>query len=215
MSTMRSRVGEQNSSPGFEAGFTHYLKSWQNGDNEAYEKMFELVFDEIRLIASRELRRRGGRHTWKTTDLANEIVVRLLKYDEQQWNNREHFLNTAALAMFQILIDYGRRKQRRVHGMNRVHIEDMDGNWNFAAREEVLSSSGLEKIIDIQNAFRKLALVNRRMAAIALMRMNFGMKSDEIADHLGIAANTVNNLWPKCKRFLARELEHWNFNNND
>jgi len=204
--------GEKASCPESRAlgqGFTDCLERWQQGDKQAYQRLFEIIFFEIRRMAARELRRRGHQVTWGTTDLANEIVVRILKYNHRDWKNREHFLNTAALIMFQILIDYGRKKRRRLDGQKRIFAEDLDAvEWQPCLPDKlIMKPADLDKLIDLRNAIIKLKSINERLAAIALMKLNLGMQAKEIAETLNIAENTVNNLWSLCKKVLARELK--------
>jgi len=191
--------------------FTDCLHRWETGDEQAYHRLYELVLDEIRRMASRELRRRGGRLTWGTTDLANEIVLRMLKGGNGKWKDKEHFLNTAALAMFQILIDYGRMRRRRLDGQLRFDPENHDGLEleDVLHEEQRLSRRDLDKLIDLRAAIGKLRDMNPRWSAVAVLKLNFGLSAREIAEHLEIAENTVNNLWPRCKKFLAMELKHW------
>jgi RNA polymerase sigma factor (TIGR02999 family) len=191
--------------------FTICLRRWEAGDTQAYQHLYELVLSEIRRMASRELKRRGGKLTWGTTDLANEIVLRLLKGEQGRWQDKEHFLNTAALAMFQILIDYGRMRRRRLDGQIRFDPEAHEGLdlEDVLLEEQRLSQRDLDKLIDLERAIRKLRDLNARWSAIAVLKLNFGLSAREIADHLNISENTVNNLWPRCKKFLAKELIHW------
>jgi len=200
-----------NTDSGFSETFSSCLHRWESGDGEAYQRLFEMVLSEIRRMASRELRRRGGKMTWGTTDLANEIVLRLLKAEQKNWKNKEHFLNTAALAMFQILIDYGRTRRRRLDGQVRRPLgeEGEPELEEVMLREGRLSKRDLDRLIDLRDAVTKLRAHNPRWAAVTVLRLNFGLAASEIAEHLDLSVNTINNIWPQCKKFLAHELKHW------
>ena len=180
------------------------LQLWGEGDQLAYSRLFELVLDQIKRMASRELHRRRRVLTWSTTELGNEIVVRLLKH-KPNWKDPEHFFNAAAMAMFQLIIDHSRSRGRRLDGQRQISLED-EAAWDQAVGGVPVD---MDRLLDLRRALDRLTRFNRRWAAIAVMRLNFGMKAVEIAAQLGIAENTVNNIWPRCRLYLAAELRHW------
>ena len=56
---------------------TKLLQSWSAGDSQAAERVLPLVYDELRRIASRQLRQERGDHTLQATALVNEAYLRL------------------------------------------------------------------------------------------------------------------------------------------
>jgi RNA polymerase sigma factor (TIGR02999 family) len=91
------------------ADITTQLRAWQAGDPSARERLFPLVYDELRLIAHRQLQRERPGHTLDTTALVHEAYLRLAGSTSQDFSDRAHFFAMAATAMRRILVDYARR----------------------------------------------------------------------------------------------------------
>src|SRR2546426_251966 len=87
---------------------TELLNQWAGGDQAAAEKVFPLVYGELRRIARRSMQRQGPTHTLQTTALVHEAYVRLVGDSGRQWENRTHFFGVAAKAMRHVLVDYAR-----------------------------------------------------------------------------------------------------------
>jgi len=59
------------------AEITHLLKAWVGGDPAALETLIPRVYDELRRIARRHMRRERPGNTLQTTALVNEVYLRL------------------------------------------------------------------------------------------------------------------------------------------
>src|ERR1043166_5968376 len=99
---------------------TQLLAEWKNGDRSKFDALFQLVYDELRVIASNYMRRERRDHTLQTTALVNEAYIKLVAKPGAAFENRVYFFAIAAKVMRQILIDhartrgYGRAEERRV-----------------------------------------------------------------------------------------------------
>src|ERR1051326_3308798 len=89
---------------------TSLLVEWGNGNQTALEHLMPLVYNELRRMARRYMRRQSSGHTFQTTELIHEAYLKISKGEGQSWQNRAHFFGVAAQAMRQILIDYARAK---------------------------------------------------------------------------------------------------------
>ena len=87
---------------------TDLLNQWANGDQSAGEKVFPLIYRELRRIASRSMNRQDASHTLQTTALVHEAYIRLTGDSARRWVNRGHFFGVAAKAMRHFLVDYAR-----------------------------------------------------------------------------------------------------------
>jgi RNA polymerase sigma factor (TIGR02999 family) len=88
-------------------GVTEWLQAWSRGDVEAEERLYGLVYDELRRQASRLLRRERREHTLQPTALVHEAYLRLAELRDGQWPSRAHFFAMAARAMRHVLVDHG------------------------------------------------------------------------------------------------------------
>src|SRR5262245_9691388 len=67
---------------------TQLLHEWRNGDQQALEKLTALVYDELRRLAARYLRRERPNHTLQATALVNEAYLQLIGQQQMDWKNR-------------------------------------------------------------------------------------------------------------------------------
>ena len=89
---------------------TQLLLDWSNGNKEALDKLIPLVYDELRRLAHRYLRRERPDHTLQTTALVHEAYLRLIDQHSVHWQNRAHFFGIAAQLMRRVLVNYARDK---------------------------------------------------------------------------------------------------------
>ena len=85
------------------------LRAWSDGDQSALEGLTPIVYDELRRLAHRYMKRERPGHSLQTTALVNEAYMRLVDYKRMQWQNRAHFFAVSAQVMRRILVDHARR----------------------------------------------------------------------------------------------------------
>ena len=78
---------------------TGLLMAWGGGDKAALDRLMPLVYQELRRLARRQMRREREGDTLQTTALVNEAYLRLVDYERVQARDRTHFLAIAAQAM--------------------------------------------------------------------------------------------------------------------
>src|SRR5207253_1093456 len=71
----------------------------------ALDRLIPLVYQELRRLAHRQMRRERAGDTLQTTALVNEAYLRLVDYKRMRPRDRAHFLAIAAQAMRRILIE--------------------------------------------------------------------------------------------------------------
>ncbi len=164
----------------------------------ATERLFNLVYDELRSIAGAYMRRERAEHTLQATALVHEAFLRLVDQTHIQWQNRAHFMGIAARAMRQILIDHARRKstEKRGGGWERVTLDE---------GAEAGSELGLN-VLELDEALSRFAALDDRAARVVELRVFGGMTVEESAHVLGVSPRTVNNDWSVARMWLTREL---------
>jgi len=178
---------------------TELLQQWQDGDQEALDRLLPLVYDELRRQAHRYLRRERANHTLQTTALINEAYLKLVDQRAVQWQNRAHFFGIAAQAMRRILVDYARTKNREKRG---GAIPDLP-------LDEVLLVAATGQSIDLlalDEALTRLALIDEQQARVVELKYFSGLSIEETAEALGISPATVKRDWQMAKAWLRHEL---------
>jgi len=93
-----------------------YLGEERSRDPAEWLELVPLVYDELRALARRHLRRERDSHTLNTTALVHETYLRLVQQRGAQWQNRSQFFAIAARVMRRVLIDYARQHRAAKRG---------------------------------------------------------------------------------------------------
>lgn len=163
---------------------------------ETSEELVKALYGELRQAASRERWKLGNAPTLQTTALVNETWLKLHKV--QGWNDRQHFLRAAAVAMRQVLIDAARERYAAKRGAGL-------SNATLSAAERVADESD-DTLLRTEAALAQLQSIDTRLARIVECRFFAGFTDEETAEALGISARTVRRDWLKAKAWLAVEL---------
>jgi RNA polymerase sigma-70 factor, ECF subfamily len=177
---------------------TRLLREWHGGDQDAFAKLMPLVYDELRGLAKRHMRRQTPGHTLQTTALLHEAYLKLAHYPQVGWNDRAHFFGFAARVMRSLLVDHARRNAsaKRGGGPAKVDIEEV----------AVVSPEGGAAVLALNQALENLAEIDPDKARIVELRHFGGLSVEETAEVLGVAPITVKRQWLRAKAWLHREL---------
>jgi RNA polymerase sigma factor (TIGR02999 family) len=177
---------------------TEILREWFGGDEKAAERLFPLVYDELKRQARRSLSNERRDHTLQPTALVHEAYLRLLDQTVLRAENRTHFFAIASRLMRQILVDHARNRnaEKRGGAAQRLSLEDKD-----VSLEEIAGD-----ILSLNDALERFEKFDERKARVVEMRFFAGLKESEIADVLGVNEKTVRRDWQFAKLWLYREL---------
>jgi RNA polymerase sigma factor (TIGR02999 family) len=177
---------------------TRLLSEMAGGDPDAMERLLPLVYDQLRELARRELRKERDGHTLAATAVVHEAYLRLAELDEISWEGRAHFFGAAAVAMRRVLISYARARnaKKRGSGVVPVSLDDVV----VAAREQP------ERVLALDEALTRLQEHSPRQARVVECRFFAGMSIDETAEALGVSNATVRRDWTMARAWLNREL---------
>lgn len=179
---------------------TDLLADWQDGNDGAFDRLFAVVYDELRVLASGYMRRERPDHTLQTTALVNEAYVRLCGHKTTTFSNRIHFFAIAAKVMRQILIDHARS----------LHYEKRGGGAKKISLDEatVLGEERSAELLALDEALQELAKYDARQSEIVELRFFGGLTLAETAQYLNISADTVTREWNMAKAWLYRQMNN-------
>jgi len=178
---------------------TALLQAWSEGDRGALDRLTPIVYDELRRLARRYLRRERTGHSLQTTVLVNEAYVRLVDYKRMQWQNRAHFFAVSAQLMRRILVEHARRHNlKRGGGLQHFSLEEAaEVGW---ARPT--------KLVALDDALNSLARLDARKVQVVEMRFFDGLSVEETAEVLKVSPVTVMRDWRTARAWLYRELKN-------
>jgi RNA polymerase sigma factor (TIGR02999 family) len=177
---------------------TQLLIDWSKGNEFALEQLMPLVYEELRKMARRYMRRQPSGHTFQTTELIHEAYLKLARAEEQNWQNRAHFFGIASQAMRHILVDYARSKQSQKRGglQQKITLDET----------AMVSSKRSDEIIALDDALQQLNQFDERKSRVVELKYFGGLTNEEIAEVLKMSPETVKRDWRFARTWLLREL---------
>jgi RNA polymerase sigma factor (TIGR02999 family) len=177
---------------------TQLLAEWSEGNQAALDKLYPLVYNELRRMAHGYLRRERKGHTLQTTALINEAYLRLVDQKYVHWANRSHFFGISAQIMRRILIDHARRYDyaKRGGGAQRISLDEV----------AVVAKERARSLLMLDEALKTLAKIDPRRSEVVELRYFGGLNNEEIARVLKISENTVTRDWNMARAWLYQEL---------
>ncbi len=160
----------------------------------------DTVYDELKQIAARYMRRERANHTLQTTALVNEAYMKLTHARGGAWQDRAHFFAVAARIMRQILVDHARQ---HVAGKRGGGLQMLPLNEGLTFAPE---ASG--QMIQLDDALTHLSSEDERVGQIVELRFFGGLSVEETAEVLKIAKRTVEREWSFGRAWLRTELGH-------
>jgi len=178
---------------------TRILSAIEQGDPHAAERLFPIVYNELRRLAAAKLAQEQSGQTLEATALVHEAYLRLVDVDKAQpWESRGHFFAAAAEAMRRILIDNARRKRADKHGGGRLRVELPQDLATVGPRSDDL--------LALDEALTRLEHHDPDAARLVKLRYFAGLSHQEAADALGISRGTADRLWALGRAWLFRQL---------
>ena len=177
---------------------TALLVAWSKGEAAAAAPLMEAVYDELRRLAGRRLRRERSDHSMAATALVHEAYLKLVDQHRVHWRNRAHFFAVAACVMRRLLVDHARTRGAAKRGAGlTLPLDGLDA-------ADV--SSGSPDLLALNDALDKLATIDPRQGHLVELRFFGGLTVEETAVVLGVAPITVKRDWALARTWLYREL---------
>lgn len=183
--------------PDARTSVTDLLAAHQEGDGAAFDRLVDLVYDQLRELAHRQLQRRRPDAELNTTALVHELYFKLVE-QRHGWRNRGHFFAACALAMRHLLVDEARRqlRQKRGAGVRPVTLDDA----RVAAEGDPQWLIWLDQLMD------RLAEHDPRLVRVFECRYFCGFTTQETAETLGTSRRTVERDWQRARAWLRHAL---------
>jgi RNA polymerase sigma factor (TIGR02999 family) len=160
------------------------------------DDLFPLVYAELRRLAAAYLRRERPGMTLQPTALVHEAYLQLSSGNRHAvWQDRGHFLATAAVSMRQVLALQARRRKtaKRTPGLSPFPIggESDPVLWDYD---------------ELDQALERLENEAPELCRVVELRYFGGMSVEEAAVHLNVSPRTVKRHWMLARAWLTREL---------
>ncbi len=177
---------------------TGLLVNWSKGDQSALEALTPLLYQELRRMARRYMRRERPDHTLQGTALVHEAYMRLID-QRVAWKSRAHFFAIAAQMMRRILVDHAKKNQtaKRGAGIRTLTLDE----------PLLVSPEPAADLVALDDALVRLAQHDPQRSRIVELRFFGGLSNEESAAVLDISPATVQRQWAGARAWLYREIK--------
>jgi len=177
---------------------TRLLVEWGEGKPEALHALMPLVYDELRGLARRYLRREAP-NSLQSRGLVHEAYLKLVDQNRMSWKSRAQFLGVAAQMMRRILVDHARRRQlaKRAPTVAKLCLDETAG---LTERREV-------DLLLLDGALQDLERLDPQQSRIVELRFFGGLSIEEVAEVLQVSASTVKRDWAMCRAWLYKQIK--------
>lgn len=157
------------------------------------------VYEELRRLASAQLRQQAVGHTLQPTALVNEAWLKLAANPNLVFEDRRAYLVLASQAMRHVLIDHARGKQRDKRG----------GGWQrvtLGALEAGRDAFDVD-LLALDEALAELAKLNEDRVRLVELRFFGGLTVTEAGEVLGISRREATRQWRAVRAWLHARLD--------
>jgi RNA polymerase sigma factor (TIGR02999 family) len=181
---------------------TMLLEAWSGGDGGAFDRLFDLLYPELRRAADRAMRGERAGHTLQPTALVHEAFLELLGQERSRFRDRAHFLAVAAFVMRRILAEHARARAAAKRGGG-APAADFEHALAVATPDH---EATFEEILAVDQALGRLEAIDERAARVVVLRYFGGLSYEEVGAALGVSDRTVKREWTAARAWLRQEL---------
>ncbi len=154
-----------------EDAITQLLLAHREGNKEASNKLFALVYQELHGMAHRQIWHGQGNATLNTTALVHEAYLKIVDHANGDWQDRTHFMAVMATVMRHILVDYARQQKAEKRGGKAQRT---------LLRASVIGGEAVSlDVLDLDASLSRLAQINPRLSQIVELRFFGGLTLEE------------------------------------
>jgi RNA polymerase sigma factor (TIGR02999 family) len=175
------------------------LTAYASGDRGAFERVVPLVYEELRRLARRHLRRTPAGTSLDTTGLVHEAYLKLAASEGLRLQDRDHLLAVSAVAMRQVIVSRARARTAGKRGGGKLALPLDEAELPALAQAEWL--------LDLDRALEELRRCDPRLAAVVDCRFFAGLSEEETAQALGQSLRSVQRGWVRARAWLRSELQ--------
>ena len=178
---------------------TALLKAAAQGDRQAADEAFALLYADLQRLAHSRMRRSGNVTMLDTTALVHESWLRFQGAGQAVFSDQQHFMGYAARVMHSVVVDFVRARRAAKAGGGIEHVTLNTAIGDSATRQD-------DEILRVDEAMQQLAVADRRLHDVVELRYFGGLSEAEIAAILGVTERTVQRDWQKARLFLSSAL---------
>lgn len=178
---------------------TQMLLDVARGTPGAADRLAPVIFEELRVIAAKQLQGFKSGFSLQSTELADAAFLHLINQRQVNWQSRVHFLAVASTVIRRLLVDHARLRAAQKRGKG----------WQRTTLHHVSDKSGPDRtdLLALDDALESLRRLDERQAKVVELRYFGGLTVEETAEVLGISPRSVKGDWALARAWLQQRLE--------
>jgi RNA polymerase sigma factor (TIGR02999 family) len=178
---------------------TLLLRQWSDGQPDAMDRLFNVVYPELRQIAGALFRGEPPENLLQPTSVVNELFLKLIQQRSMRFEDREHFYSFSARLMRRVLVDQARNRKR----------QKRDGGFSVPLDESLvwIGAASVE-LVDLDRVLEELSALDARKCRIVELRFFLGFSAEETADLLNISKATVDRELKFVRGWMHERLNY-------
>lgn len=187
---------------------TEILSGWNEAPEESLDKVFPKVYDTLKQKAKKARRllgRTDPEDTLGTTELVNDLFIKLRRGESFAFNGRQDFYALCLTIMRRTLRDYYyKKKAKKVEVRLPPDSESLlEGLGSFGASD----LNDFERAILFDEVLTRLGRKHPRKVEVLVSKYWLGETDEEIARHLGLSEGSVRRDCKKGEALVRLELD--------
>ena len=176
------------------SSLTELIHRAREGDAEAADDLFAIVYDDLRRLARARLRAGGRNALLDTSALVHESYLRFAAAARLELRDRAHFMRWAGRVMRSVIVDFARRQLAGRRGGGQTPLTLTTGLGASAPGPE-------PELLRVHDALDHMATKE-----VVQLRYFGGLTEPEIAEAMALSERTVRREWEKARLFLHDAL---------
>jgi RNA polymerase sigma factor (TIGR02999 family) len=172
------------------------LARQNNGESEAFQLLYSLLYPEIKRVARARLAQSGGVAGLNTTALVHEGFLRLAEQEGLQGQSRGQFFAYVGLVLRSVVIDHLRGEGRDKRGAGQVLV-------TLSQAQHVTDGQGdISDLLALDRALQRMAAIDRNLYELIEMVSFAGLTIAEVAEQRGLSSRSINRDLIKARTLL-------------
>jgi RNA polymerase sigma factor (TIGR02999 family) len=191
------RPGKEFVTVGEPGEITELLREWSEGRPDAVERLFDVVYPQLRQIAGALFRGERPENLLQPTGVVNELFLKLIRQRRLRFEDREHFYSLSARLMRRVLLDHARSQLRHKRDGGIAVPLDEKLAWIDARNVEFM---------DLDRVLNELEVWDARKCRMVELRFFLGFSAEETAELLSTSKATVDRELKFVRGWLYERL---------
>ena len=179
---------------------TELLRAANGGDRAAADRLFSLMYDELKSLARSNLRRTGGDSGLDTTVLVHETFLKLIQSGACTPADRLAFYSYMGKVMRSVVLDAVRESRALKRGGDQVFVALTTG----VAEQSSLDGA---QVLALDDALNSLTSLAPELKDLVELRYFAGLTVAEVSDLSGKPVRSVERDWEKARLLLRQLIE--------